>query len=263
MTVVQASRGPGRDWLRFDRAVAEGDEVVVRGVCPVVAALVSALVSSYKPKISSVFVKSVVPVLAPLLRSDAQGELLALLFLHLEQEYSLSEVARRVGASLSMVHAEVGRLVAAGLVAQRRLGRARLVRADVDHVLARPLTEILEITYGPTSVLPDVLSGLPGIREAYLYGSWAARRRGEPGAAPRDIDVVVVGTTSRDRLFDAGERATRCLHREVNIMRISPGVWDARQDPFVKTLTTRPLVPIRLTADGATDEARIVRGEAP
>jgi len=101
-----------------------------------------------------------VPVLAPLLRSDAQGELLALLFLHPDQECSLSEVARQVGASLPTAHAEVGRLVAAGLLGERRLGQARLVRASTDHVLARPLTELLELTYGSAAVLPDVLAGL-------------------------------------------------------------------------------------------------------
>jgi predicted nucleotidyltransferase len=162
--------------------------------------------------------------------------------------------------SLPTVHAEVGRLVAAGLLTQRRLGQARLVRAEVDHLLTRPLTEILELTYGPASVVPDLLSGLPGVREAYFYGSWAARRLGEPGAAPRDVDVVVVGTTPRDRLVEAGEQAARRLHREVNITRISPAVWDAGQDAFVKTLTSRPLVPIRLIADGLDGEA--VRGGA-
>jgi AraC-like DNA-binding protein len=200
--------------------------------------------SSDKPKVPSAFVKALVPVLAPLLRSDAQGELLALLFLHPDQEYSLSEIARRVGVSLPTVHAEVGRLVSAGLLSERRLGQARLVHARADHVLARPLTEMLELTYGPAAVLPDVLGGLPGVRQAFVYGSWAARRLGEPGPAPRDVDVVVVGTTPRARLAAAEEEAGRRLHREVNITRISPAVWGAGEDPFVRTLTSRPLVPI-------------------
>lgn len=190
--------------------------------------------------------KAAVPALAPLLRSDTQGELLALLFLHPDQEYSLSELARGLGAKVSTVHAEVNRLVAGGWLLQRRVGQARLVRADTGPALVRPLTEILELTYGPTAVLPDVLSSLAGIREAYVYGSWAARRLGEPGSQPRDIDVVVIGTTTRDQLLAAGERASRTLHREVNVVRVPPDVWDAGEDPFVRTLTSRPLVAVRL-----------------
>jgi DNA-binding transcriptional ArsR family regulator len=194
------------------------------------------------------------PVLAPLLRSDAQGELLALLFLHPDEEYSLSEIGRRVRVSLPTVHAEVTRLAAAGLLSERRLGQARLVRVRSEHILFRPLAEILELTYGPAVVLPDVLAGLPGVRQAFIYGSWAARRRGEPGGAPRDIDVVVVGTTPRGRLAEAAEDATRRLHREVNISRISPAIWDAGEDPFVKTLTSRPLVPLAMTDNGREPE---------
>jgi hypothetical protein len=78
------------------------------------------------------------------------------------------------------------------------------------------------------------------------------RRAGEPGEAPRDIDVLVVGSTPRAALAAASEEASRRLHREVNITRISPAVWDAGRDPFVKTLTTRPLTPILL---GRNDDA--------
>jgi DNA-binding transcriptional ArsR family regulator len=188
--------------------------------------------------------------LAPLLRSDAQGELLALLLLHPEAEYTLTEIARRIGVSLPTVHAEVARLVVAGLVTDRRVGQARLVRAATGHVLFRPLVELLELTYGPTAVLPDVLAGVAGVREAYVYGSWAARRLGEPGDSPRDLDVVVVGSTPRDVLVELGERAGRRLHREVNITRVSPEVWDAGDDPFVRTLKLRPLVPLMLEGSG-------------
>jgi hypothetical protein len=202
--------------------------------------------SSHKPKVYSVFVKSRVPVLAPLLRSDAQGELLALLMLQPDNEHTLTQIARRVGVSLPTVHAEVARLIATEMLVERRVGQARLVRARIEHVLFRPLQELLELTYGPAVVLPEVLAGVPEVREAFIYGSWAARRLGEPGPAPRDVDVVVVGDATRDALGVAGDEATRRLHREVNITRVTPAVWDQGEDLFVRRLKSRPLVPIVL-----------------
>jgi hypothetical protein len=185
-------------------------------------------------------------VLTPLLRSDAQGELLALLFLQPDREHSLTQIARRVGVSLATGHAEVTRLIAAGLLIERRVGQARLVRAQTEHVLFRPLSELLELTYGPFVVLPDLLAQVVGVREAFIYGSWAARRLGESGAAPRDLDVVVIGDVKRAVLEATADEATRRLHREVNITRVSPTVWDLGEDLFVKTLRSRPLVSIAL-----------------
>src|SRR5689334_25018340 len=161
-----------------------------------------------------------------------------------DNEYTLTQIARRVGVSLPTVHAEVARLMAAEMLLERRVGQARLVRARTEHVLFRPLEELLELTYGPVVVMPDVLAGVPDVREAFIYGSWAARRLGEPGPAPRDVDVVVVGDATRDALGAASDEATRLLHREVNITRVTPAVWDLSEDLFVRTLKSRPLVPI-------------------
>ena len=68
-------------------------------------------------------------------------------------------------------------------------------------------------------------------------------------------DVFATAGDQVGKYLDAGERASQLLHREVNLTRITPSMWDAGQDPFVKTLTSRPLVPIRLLQpqDHATD----------
>ncbi|MEV4356246.1 hypothetical protein [Nonomuraea sp. NPDC049625] len=69
----------------------------------------------------------------------------------------------------------------------------RMASADTNAVVARPLTELLTLTYGPVAVLGEQLSGIAGIEEACIHGSWAARYSGEPGRVPNDVDVLVVG----------------------------------------------------------------------
>ena len=68
-----------------------------------------------------VFMKSPSPLLLPLLRSRAQGEVLAWIMLHPDDEFSLVELAAAVGVSPPTVMREVDRLVALG-------ARTRLVR---------------------------------------------------------------------------------------------------------------------------------------
>jgi DNA-binding transcriptional ArsR family regulator len=193
--------------------------------------------------------KQAPPVLLPILRSGFQGELLAWLFLHPDREYPLTELAQRFGVSRATVMREADRFVSAGLVADRRQGNLRFIRARTDSLVAGPLAELLAVTYGPIPVLGELLASVPGVDEAYVYGSWAARYRGQGGDVPRDIDVLVVGDADDDDLYDAARAAERRLGREVNIRRVSARAWrEADADPFLKSVRSRPLVRLDLSA---------------
>lgn len=189
-------------------------------------------------------------MLLPLLRSNAVGELLAWLYLHPEEEYSTTELAAKTGASQPTVSREADRFADAGLTRERRLGNLRLIRADIDTIIARPLTDLLAVTYGPAAVLPPLLQPIAGIEHAYIYGSWAARHASQPGPPPRDIDVLVVGSADEDELYDAARAAERTLGREVNITRVSALSWtDDSSDPFVTSLRNGPLHPLMREED--------------
>lgn len=189
--------------------------------------------------------------LLPLLRSRAQGDILALLYLHPEQEYSLTDIARRTGVTVKTVHQEANRLVEAGLVNEQRVGNNRMLRAVTDSLLTRPLSDLLAVTYGPLPVLTDALRNVSGIAHAFIYGSWASRYRGEPGPPPNDVDVLVVGEADPDDLDEAIEPARRILRREVNVRRISRTSWESQSaDPFLESVRSRPLVELPL--DDAT-----------
>jgi DNA-binding transcriptional ArsR family regulator len=183
--------------------------------------------------------------LLPLLRSPLLGELLAWLYLHPDTSYSLTELANRFGVSQSTVSREADRLAETGLVRQHRRGNLRLLRADPDHHLARPLTELLMLTYGPAALLADLLPQLDGVDEAYIYGSWAARYAGEPGPPPRDVDLLIVGDADEDDLADVARAAERLLGREVNVHRVTGAAWRSLgDDPFLASVRSRPLYPL-------------------
>src|SRR6266511_3264407 len=55
--------------------------------------------------------RSQAPPLLPILRSRHQGELLAVLLLHPDREYTLSELSRRLNVPLSTVQGEANRLI--------------------------------------------------------------------------------------------------------------------------------------------------------
>lgn len=172
------------------------------------------------------------PPLLPLLRSPVQAELLTLILLNPDREWTLSELARRVDTHVSTALREVVRAEAAGVVSTRLVGRSRLARAAASP-LTGPLTELLLRAFGPRQVVGEELEGVAGVEDAFLFGSWAARYSGEPGRAPADIDVLVLGQPDRDALFEAAERASERLAREVNVTIRGP-------DPGRRGARTRP-----------------------
>ena len=120
------------------------------------------------------------PPLLPLLRSRLQAEVLTLVLLNPDREWTLTELASRVGSAVSSVQREIVRAERAGVVASRRVGKTRLVKAARSPLTA-PLTELLLRSFGPRQVLADELADVPGIENAYLFGSWAARYAGQEG----------------------------------------------------------------------------------
>jgi len=183
--------------------------------------------------------------LTPFVRSDAQGAVLAETLGHPENEVSISELSRRTASSLATTHREVQRLIRSGVLVERRDGNNRLVRANQEHPLFALMSQLVVETYGPQPVLRALLADVPGVVEAFVYGSWAARRTGTEGPFPRDIDVMVVGSLALDDLLDIQERARALLHREVNIHRTTVADWHSPDgNPFLTTVRSRPLVPL-------------------
>jgi hypothetical protein len=181
------------------------------------------------------------PPLMAIFRSQLQGELLARVMLS-DGPITIADLARDLSAPLPTVAREVNRLHAAGILALNRQGRAQLVTADGGNPAVRPLRDLVAIAFGPRQIVLEEFAAVPGMSELHIFGSWAARFLGEPGPVPGDVDVLVVGPVDRDEVYDAADRATRRLHREVNPTVVSERRWADLSDPFINQVKHRPLV---------------------
>lgn len=196
--------------------------------------------------------RTVQPSIAGLIRSDAQGKVLAqVLVMAPERGISMTDVARATDLPLTTVHREVQRLVGSDILLDERVGRTRILRPNPDNPIVVPLTQILTLTYGPLPLLSAALSELDGLEEAWIYGSWAARMSGEPGPFPADIDVLLVGEVGRLDAFAATAGVEERLARPVNPTVVTPARWADLSDPFVATLRSRAAIRIPLAGEGA------------
>jgi predicted nucleotidyltransferase len=222
-------------WVICGNSPSTGDDVE----------LVNPVVSHMSRYDFSIVGTSASPLLA-IFRTPLQGQILAEVYLRArETPLSIADLTRVLAEPVSSVHREVSRLIAAGLLTEDRLGRMRFISRPPEDLVVTALTNLLSVTFGPLPVLAELLAEVPGITDAYIYGSWAARYRGESGPVPRDVDVLVVGEVDAATLDDVADAAETRLKREVNIRRISPERWHKPgDDPFLQHVQGRPLVSI-------------------
>jgi DNA-binding transcriptional ArsR family regulator len=169
--------------------------------------------------------------------------LLAELLFSGKAELNLSELADRAGLSYGAVHREVGRLLEAGLLVERRVGGARLVQLNGESPLTGPVRDLLLVSAGPVPLLARELENIDGVESAFLYGSFAARMRGVTGAPPNDIDVMIVGSPDPLSVYEACRRVGDQVGRPINptIMTID----EVKQNTgFLTHLRENPIVPV-------------------
>jgi len=190
-----------------------------------------------------------------LLGPRARRLLLARLYMAPDREFYLRELVRLSGLAPRTVQLELDRLVAAGLVVERRSGNRRYLRANIGHPLFRPLYEIVARTDGLAAVLAGAL-GTEGIAFAFVFGSMASGL----ATAGSDVDLLVVGSAGLRDVVRRLLKVQETVGREVN-----PVVWTraeferrrASHDAFLARVLAGPRLPVV----GEVDGARGVGGE--
>ncbi|TFD72689.1 hypothetical protein [Cryobacterium gelidum] len=104
------------------------------------------------------------------LEERAQGEILARLFLNADRSFTIAELARAAKAPYASAHREVSRIIQMGLASTEKRGQFVEMRVRADAPASRRLAELLALTYGPAVVIPQHLTGISGIDQAFIYG---------------------------------------------------------------------------------------------
>jgi len=183
------------------------------------------------------------PPIFPIFRSRLTVAVLARLYVG-GGECSVAELTEAAQSNSGTTAREVKRLEEAAIVRSRHVGHTKLVRANEAAPFYQPLRDLAVVVLGPAQVLGGELAKVNGVDAAAIFGSWAARMSGEPGPAPIDIDLLVIGRPDRDDLHDAVARARARLGRDVNTVVMQVKQWRSGSDPFLSELRNRPLVPV-------------------
>jgi predicted nucleotidyltransferase len=150
------------------------------------------------------------------------------------------ELQRATGSGVRSLQAALERLHARGLVRSEGQGNRRVVRVNGDHSGWDALLRMVRAFVEPDEVLREALSGIPGIRAAFVFGSVARREAHDES----DVDLFVVGDEiPSQELARSVSESTSVLGREVNVVRYTPQELARRAaagDPFVRSVVKAP-----------------------
>ena len=175
--------------------------------------------------------------------SDVRRSILRIFFARPGVQRHPRQLARELGRSATIVAEELDRLERSGILASEWIGRTRRYRVDEASPIASEIRSLVQKTIGVEARLREALAGVPGVEEAFLFGSYA---RGEERATS-DLDLFVVGQADQELLSEQLADVERDLGRDVNVVTYTRPELDRLQeqlDPFVLGVLTGSRVPL-------------------
>jgi predicted nucleotidyltransferase len=184
--------------------------------------------------------RTAVPSLLPIFRSEMQVRLLGLILLQPERSWTLQELAEGVRAPQSSVHRELARAQAAGVIRRDDAARPYRFTAATDDAAYASLADLLRRAVGVESELRSILDR-PDVAAAVIYGSWASGAR-RPDS---DIDILVIGDAALRELRRLVRPVEKETGRRIDLTLMRPDEFrQARGSSFARKVTEAPTLPL-------------------
>lgn len=156
--------------------------------------------------------------------------MLSYFFLNPEEQLYVNEIAKTLKLDKRNLVKKLKEFEADGLLAKTARGNMKLYSANRRNPLYNEYRKIILATAGVEGALRRILAALPGVTEAYLYGSYARNAMD----AASDIDLLVVGEHKALVLQRSLSELQRTIGREINCVSMGAGEFQAKKkDPFI------------------------------
>ncbi len=146
------------------------------------------------------------------LRSELRRKVLTFFYVNRNARVYVRQLAVALGADSTNVSRELARLEQEGFLRSETEGRQRYYSVNRDYPYLKPVFALLQGSVGIQPTLKRALLAVPGIRSAWIFGSFA---KNEADAAS-DIDLLILGKPDQAQLASETRKAEKTLRREIN-----------------------------------------------
>lgn len=166
------------------------------------------------------------------IKSKIIRALLNFYFLHPEQSFYMNEIARRFNIDKRNLARKLKELEKEGLFVSNTSGNQRYYSLNKKYPLYKEYRNIFMKTIGIEEKLKSALSDIEGIKEAYIYGSYARDNMD----AFSDIDIMIIGSHDIITVQKKISKLQKDMDREINVINAGLKEFNDKknkQDPFV------------------------------
>jgi predicted nucleotidyltransferase len=168
-------------------------------------------------------------------RSKIAVKLLDYYFLNPGVRRYINELARLLDLDPKNLDRKLKELEKAGLFQSEIKGQERYFFLNRKYPLLNQYRQIFLMTYGVEKQLKEIMAGTAGIKEAYIFGSYAANKMDSTS----DLDLLAVGDHSALELQRPITALQKATGREINVVNLSPREMDAKRrakDSFISNV---------------------------
>ncbi len=169
------------------------------------------------------------------LRSKVTIKLLDYYFLNLHAQAYINELARILELDPKNTETKLKEFEKEGLFKSEFRGKERYFFLAKDNPVLEHYRQIFLKTHGIEKSLKDMISNIKGVKEAYIFGSYATNNMDSSS----DIDILAIGSHSVLELQRVIAKLQKDTGREFNVTNLSLREFEAKKknkDHFISSV---------------------------
>lgn len=174
--------------------------------------------------------------------SKIEKDVLNYYFLHPEKKHHLHALARILSADPSNLNRKLQSLTKIGLFKVKKQGNQSIYALNKSYFLFDEYESIIKKTIGIESELKNILMRVPGVRKAYLFGSYVKGDMDQHS----DIDLLIIGHQNSLSLSKKLTALEKKIGREINAVEVSEAEFNQKKekDAFLKYVFKQKVIPL-------------------
>ena len=166
------------------------------------------------------------------LKSAITKKILNYFFVNPQESLYVNELSRKLALDKRNLVKKIKELEIEGILAHETRGNLKLYSINTRYPLYQEFRKIIMTTVGLEERLRSLLRGVAGVKEAYIYGSYAKNAMDTHS----DIDVLVVGSVGVVTVQKHISKLRREIDREISVTVMTQTDFNRRvkaKDPFI------------------------------